>query len=201
MAVKAPFLPMDRLRKVAADFLSQYHSAGSIPVPIENIVEFDFHIDIVPTPGLHNYYDIDSYPSSDLKEFHVDDSIYRRQPRRYRFSLAHELSHLLIHQDIFSQLSFSSISEWKSVVCSIPPDEYSWIEWQAYSLAGLILVPCDHLKQVFADVSERAVAAGVVIATASPEARKIIESHVATRFDVNLPVIQRRTKADGLWPT
>jgi hypothetical protein len=113
MTIKAPFLPVEKLREVADTFLGKYNSSGTIPVPIEQIVEFDFQIDIVPTPGLHDYFDIDSYPSSDLTEFHVDESIYKHQPKRYRFSLAHELSHLLVHGDIFAQLSFSNIGEWK----------------------------------------------------------------------------------------
>ena len=51
MALVAPFLPYDRLRVVAESFLNQHHSSGEIPVPIEKIVEFRLHLDIVPVPG------------------------------------------------------------------------------------------------------------------------------------------------------
>lgn len=192
---------MEKLRQVAEEFLGTYNRSGRIPVPIEDIVEFGFNIDIVPTPGLHGHFDIDSYPSSDLTEFHVDEYVYRRQECRYRFSLAHELSHLLVHRDIFSQLTFSTIQEWKAVACSIPEDQYSWIEWQAYTLAGLILVPREPLIATFVEVAARAESAGIVVSIASDETRKIMESHIAKHFNVNRPVIQRRIKADALWPS
>jgi hypothetical protein len=112
MGIRAPFLPYDELRKRAEGFLKQFNAEREIPVPIERIVEFGLGIDIVPTPGLHENFDIDSYPTSDLTEIHVDEYVYKRRPARYRFSLAHEVSHLLIHQEIFEQLKFSTIAEW-----------------------------------------------------------------------------------------
>lgn len=89
MAIKAPYLPYEKLRQVAADFLAKHHAAGSIPVPIERIIEFEFDIDIVPVPGLHRGFDIDSYLTSDLGEIHVDESVYKRQPGRYRMRGCH----------------------------------------------------------------------------------------------------------------
>jgi hypothetical protein len=200
MAIKAPFLPYDKLRQIADEFLAQYHPDGSIPVPIELIVDNDFDLDIVPVPGLEDSIGIASYPTSDLKEIHVDDWVYKRQPQRYRFCLAHELSHLLIHQDIFSQLSFNSMEGWRVAVCSIPEEEYSWIEHQAYNLAGLILVPAEPLSSKFKEVADRAEGAGITLVGASIAVRRTIESHIAKYFDVSLQVVQKRTKADGLWP-
>jgi hypothetical protein len=52
MAIVAPYLPYDRLREIAKDFLHQYHPAGDIPIPIEKIIEFRFGLDIVPVPGV-----------------------------------------------------------------------------------------------------------------------------------------------------
>ena len=37
---KAPYYSYDDLRRKADEFLAKYHSAGTIPVPIEEIVEF-----------------------------------------------------------------------------------------------------------------------------------------------------------------
>ena len=199
MAIKAPYLPYEKLREVASDFLGKYNSDGMIPVPIEKIVEYDFGIDIVPTPGLHENFDIDSYPTSDLSEFHVDEFFYHSRERRYRFSLAHELAHVLVHRDIFTQLSFRNISEWKQVVQSIPADQYSWIETQAYSLAGLILVPVGVLDERLEEVIATARAAGIDLRNASDIGREAAEGHLATIFNVSRDVIQRRIKKDKLW--
>ncbi len=200
MAVHAPFLPYDELRKEAEKFLAKHNGAHAIPVPIDHIVEYDLGIDIVPTPGLHDNFDVDSYPTSDLTEIHVDEYVYKHRPARYRFSLAHEVSHLLIHKDVFAQLRFSTIDGWKEVVRSIPEDQYSWIEWQAYSLGGLILVPTDDLETVFGHAAGLAERAGIRLAEASDEAKRILASHVARYFDVSIDVVTRRVKADKLWP-
>lgn len=200
MPVKAPYLPYDRLRDIAEKFLDEHYSSRELPIPIEHIVEFGFGIDIVPMPGLHDHFDIDSFPTSDLKEFRVDEFVYKRRPGRYRFSLAHELSHLIIHRDIFAQLTFSSITEWKQVVASIPPDQYQWIETQAYSLAGLILVPPKQLEVVLKETAEKAKGAGVSIEDPSEEIKNIIATQIARIFDVSRDVINRRMKYDGHWP-
>ena len=78
MAINAPYLPYNELRRLAAEFLQEHHPSGEVPVPIEGIVEFRFNIDIVPTPGLHDEFEIDSYITSDLSAIHIDDNVYKR---------------------------------------------------------------------------------------------------------------------------
>lgn len=187
------------MRTIAADFLSKFHPHGYIPIPIETIVESDFEIDIVPVPGLKDQIDIDSYPTSDLKEIHVDEYVYKHHENRYRFSLAHEISHVILHKEIFEQLTFSTIEEWKNVVTSaIHPDEYGWIEWQAYTLAGLILVPPSALSTTFQEKIRLAGGAGVSASEISSDEslRAIIENSVAADFVVSAEVIRKRAEAD-----
>src|SRR5271155_3958453 len=116
MAVVAPYLPYGKLRTEAANFLARYHSSGELPIPIEKIVEFKLGLDIVPVPGLQDEFDIDAFITSDLTEIRVDRFIQEHRPARYRFSLAHEVAHLVIHQEVFKELAFSTISEWKDVM-------------------------------------------------------------------------------------
>lgn len=68
-----PYLSYDDLRRRARDFLQTYHPSGSIPVPIEEIVEFEYEIDIIPVPGLHNAFEVDGFISSDLKALTVEE--------------------------------------------------------------------------------------------------------------------------------
>ncbi|MEM9348435.1 MAG: hypothetical protein AAGB26_17745 [Planctomycetota bacterium] len=49
---KSPYIPDDNFGAIASDFLHQHNSDGTIPVPIESIVEFKLGIDIVPVAGL-----------------------------------------------------------------------------------------------------------------------------------------------------
>ncbi len=119
MTIKAPYLPYDKLREIAGGFLAQYHPSGRLPIPIASIVEFQFGMDIVPIPGLNESFEIDSSISNDLTTIYIDDFVFRKRPARYHFSLAHELSHKLIHRDLFrEQLSFANLAEWKA---AIPP--------------------------------------------------------------------------------
>lgn len=167
--------------------------------PIEKIVEFRFGLDIVPVPGLQQEFDVDAYITSDLTEIRVDRFIQEKRPNRYRFGLAHEISHFLIHQDVFKALKFSTIEEWKTVICSIPDDQYSWIEWQAYSLGGLILVPSRPLQDLFGTKLEEAKRAGIDLQEIDEGMRKTIESHMGRYFEVSADVIRRRMKYDKLW--
>lgn len=136
-----PFLSYDSLRQTATRFLGEHHPSGTIPVPIEDIIEFDFRLDIVPTPGLLRAFEIEAFISSDLTTISVDDTQAETYPNRYRFSLAHELAHLLLHKSIFGGYQFSTIAGWKTTVKMFLPDDYSRLEFQAYALAGLMLVP------------------------------------------------------------
>lgn len=62
-----PILSYRELRRRAGDFLRTHHPAGIIPVPIEEIVEFRYRIDIIPVPGLQDVFEVDGFISSDLK--------------------------------------------------------------------------------------------------------------------------------------
>ncbi len=199
MKISVPYLPYERLREIADEFLNEHHESGSLPVPIEHIIEIDLKLDIVPMPGLFNEFDVDAFITNDLSEIRVDQFIQQKQLNRYRFSLSHELSHLLIHRDVFASLKFSSIAEWKTAMRSIPDDEYGWIEWQAYALAGLILVPSQPLADMFADKIEEARKAGINLKDIDSPLRKVITSNIGKHFEVSSEVIKRRMEKDSLW--
>ncbi len=199
MAIAAPFLPYEKLRIVATNFLSQHHASGEIPIPIEKIVEFKLQLDIVPIPGLQDEFDVDAFLTNDLTEIRVDQFIQQERPARYRFSLAHEVAHLLIHQDIFKELKFSTIAEWKKAMTSIPEDQYGWLEWQAYCLGGLLLVPSLPLRALFQESAEKALKAGIDLRELDDDSRRIVESNLGRHFDVSREVIAKRMNYDKLW--
>ena len=72
---KTPHVPRRTFRdiaRVAEEFLTAHHPSGELPIPIEEIIEFDCAIDIVPVPGLLSDLDIDAFMTADLKEIRVD---------------------------------------------------------------------------------------------------------------------------------
>ena len=86
-----PVYSYEDLRQKADDFLREYHPSGDIPVPIEEIVEFAFNINIVPVLGLQREFEVEGFTSGDLQNIYVDEYVYSDRITRYRFTLAHEI--------------------------------------------------------------------------------------------------------------
>lgn len=192
------FLSYDNLRRKSESFLSRYNLDRLIPVPIEEIVEFNFRINIIPIPGLHEGFGIDGFTSSDMKDITVDEFVYQSRPGRYRFTLAHEISHVVLHKDIFRQYKFRSIAEWKKFVKNIDEKKYSWIEWQAYSLAGLILVPSAELRKAVQSSLLRAKRHGMNLGRTKDITWSYISNWVSKKFCVSSAVVDRRIEKDNL---
>ncbi len=200
MSILIPYLSDDVLRRAAEDFLAKYHASGTIPVPIEQIVEFRLEIDIIPIPGIHRAYDIDSMLSRDLRQICVDEAVFEDFPGRYRFSLAHEVGHRQLHAKIYAQMQFSDIAGWKGVIGDeIGEKDYGKLEYQAYAFAGLTLVPPASLAEHFQAAVALAESKGITLKMDSDIARNAIESYLSKEFVVSRDVIRRRLTNDNLW--
>ncbi|MCI0722293.1 MAG: ImmA/IrrE family metallo-endopeptidase [Acidobacteria bacterium] len=198
-SIVAPYLPPERLKERADQFLAEHHPAATIPVPIEEIVDLRFQLDIVPTPGLHEHFGVDAFISSDLTTINVDEFVYKTRPGRYRFSLAHEMGHLILNSDIYNKLIFSTIEEWIAAMTNIPEKEYGWLEWQAYEFAGLILVPTDQLRERFQKMAAHLSSVGLSLQTASDAAKHRIAQVIADDFKVSSQAVEKRIQKERLW--
>lgn len=151
--ISLPYLQYDEVRRIADEFLAQYHPALEIPIPIERIIEFKMKIDIFPMPGLSTDFDGDSlevvgYTSLHRKTITVDEWIYNNRINRYRFTLAHEVGHIIMHRALYEMEPFKNIDQWKEFIKNFPLSEYKKFEWQAYAFAGLVLAPRSRLETV-----------------------------------------------------
>lgn len=72
MGYDPPVLSYDDVREYAEEFLSEFHEDQSIPTPIEEIVEFDYGIEVIPIAGLRDEIGVDAFLSSDLQEISED---------------------------------------------------------------------------------------------------------------------------------
>ena len=194
-----PFLSYDQIQNEAASFLSRYHPDGAIPVPIEEIIDLQLKLDIIPTPGLKRSFEVDAFITSDMEAIYVDDHIYNNVPNRYRFSLAHEIAHAVLHQKVFRGYVFHDIRSWKVAQAEIPERDYGWLEWQAYAFAGLVLVPSQVLADRFAAAKDQAASVFEDIGSLSDHARRMIAGWLARQFEVSTEVVERRLEKDGLW--
>lgn len=205
--IRAPFLPYDKLRESANNFLDKYHPSRKIPVPIEEIVEFQLKMDIVPMPGLQELlrddgHGIVGFTTSDLKEIYVDQAVWQTRPGRYRYTLAHEVGHVFLHAKLYELSHYRSISGWKKFVNAIPVNEHHWFEQQAYGFAGLILVPSDklekrvkkHMKKIYDEVKKRNISG---IKDIEP-VWDLVYDYTAEDFEVSKEVVHRRIEYDKL---
>lgn len=138
----------NELRTHASNFLNEYHPENTLPIPIEDIIELQLKLDIIPTPGLHNNYDIDGWLAGDLSSIYVDDYQYTHYVNRYRFTLAHEISHYVLHKNIYVSTCIREREDYIEFMKLL--DESGLIgnfESEANNLAGLILVPKELLFQ------------------------------------------------------
>ena len=197
--VKPPFLKYEDVSAKAEDVLAAYGWDGSIPVDVEALVEFHFGLSIVPVRGLIDKYAVDGFLSLDLTEIYVDESIMEGHPSRYRFTLAHELGHLVLHSEAFRSLDINTKSEWVKFYLGLEENDYGWFERQAYWFAGALLVPEEPLivqyESVLAKLESRGVAGGML----SVYSRTQLAGAIAKRFEVSTGVVQRRLKEVGVW--
>jgi len=134
------YLKYEEIAKIAADFLDQ-NGANSIPIAIEDIIDINLGVNIIPIPGLQDIYGVDGFMSSDCLEIYIDNFVYEERPYRYRFTLAHEIAHSIIHRQYLCNYSFNNIDEWKNFYNELDNSDHSKMEFQAYAFGGLVLVP------------------------------------------------------------
>lgn len=171
-------------------------------MPIDEIVEVDLGISIVPVEGLWKKAGMPGFISRDLSTIRVDRAVLEDKPFLYRTTIAHEAAHAVLHKEIYSQFSYSDEAGWISLVQAIDEKEFKYLEWQAKNLAGLICVPKQALK--------RRVQQAYQLATQQLGARwsdgltqKAVEhiaQYLSREFEVQPSMIRERINYDGLLP-
>jgi hypothetical protein len=146
---KVKFLSYEQIAERASDFLKGLKYEGIIPIPIEKIIDRDLKINIVPIPNLFRTFDINAITSSDLKTIYVDEYLYTNLDRTYRFTLAHELGHIVLHRDFYRSIKIKSLMDWKKFISDVEEKEYQYLELQANNFSGLLLVPQNELAAHF----------------------------------------------------
>ena len=193
------YIPKDELVRQSEAFLRRHHPSRELPVPIEGIVEFGLGLDIVPVPGLQSSFDVVAYITHDRKEIRVDQYVLESRENRYRFSLAHEVGHLVLHPELFEHLHFDNIAAWKAAITdSIPEKEYRILEWQANCFAGLVLVPQAELANAFGAWREKLANVGLNLDEQGDGVWDALEDHIGREFVVSADVIHKRLEFDGL---
>lgn len=143
---KAPYHSYEDIRTLTEGILARFNPSGDFPIDIDLIIEKCYGIDIIPV-DLKFSYGIEAYTSFDAKEIRIDNEHASKYYYRYRFSLAHELGHIVLHNDLLSDYEYSGVDEYIDLQTLLPEDQVRYLEIQANSFAALLLVPDSILEE------------------------------------------------------
>src|SRR5208283_4655088 len=111
---KAPFIPRERIWQETEKLRAAYPAGRIVPVQVLELAEFDLGLELIPAEGLREELEIDALLMGDLKSILVDRRAFMnpRMEYRLRFSVAHEIGHLILHRDIYGRQKHASAREW-----------------------------------------------------------------------------------------
>jgi Zn-dependent peptidase ImmA (M78 family) len=152
--ITIPFLKQSFIEEKANLFREKYWN-NSIPVDIERIIEIELKLNIIPIPDSH-YLKIDTLITSDWKSIYVDEKEYmdERFRKRLRFSLAHEIGHMILHEDIYQGFKINDFSDFYSFFNNISKEQYGYLEKQADIFANYLLVPRGKLSEEYDEIKK-----------------------------------------------
>lgn len=198
---KAPWISFDDIRNVADQFRKKYWGSDDVPVDILLIAEVKLRLNIVPIKNFKMQNDSEALLYDSGKSIAIDETEYMddRYLNRIRYSVAHEIAHLVLHTNLYGSFNYSTVDEWIKTLDAIPEEEYNWIEQQAYEFAGRLLVPLNRLETSLNAIQPRV----KLFKSSFPNSDiNLLKEHVASlickEFGVSSNVILKRFEREKL---
>jgi Zn-dependent peptidase ImmA (M78 family) len=117
---------------------------------------------------------------------------------RYRFTLAHELCHMLLHREIYDNAKIHSLDDYVRFQEELDPDLRAAYEFQAMNLAGRLLLPkgafVKACARVLAPLRKR-IPTGADLSLLC----ELVAARTGPQFEVSEEVAFRRLFKDGLY--
>jgi len=146
---KLRFLSYDEIRRVSEEYAGRFRLAQTIPVDIDRLADNVLQINVIPFSSLYRSYEVNAFLSSDFSKIYVDEYLYTHLEPQYRFTLAHELGHMVLHGEYYRQFKIDDLKTYVDFVARMKDDDYRLIETQANNFAGLFLVSTSALRERF----------------------------------------------------
>jgi len=198
MKIKCQRLTYRNIDSEAQKFLDGFPEKGSYPIDIESILDIRLGYKILPLAGLENKTETVGYTSLDNKTIYVDSVVYNHpNENRYRYTLAHEAGHIHLHDNIFQQVSsggVKTIKAYESFRKKIDDDTYGWLEYQAYSFGGAVLIPENYLKSEISTKKKEMKQNGMDLENPSKDTRMYFFNYLAQTFSVSGVCLRKRLK-------
>jgi Zn-dependent peptidase ImmA (M78 family) len=196
--LEVPYLTYSDIGKIARDLLQKYHSSFEIPIPIEKIIDLRMGLNIVPFPNLYRSFGLNGYLSSDRTCIFVDEHQADNYEEKYRFTLAHELAHFMLHGQCYEQLPFRSLAEYILWREAIPSEEISWFETHGDWFAEQVLVPTARLVETCEEVLRKHRDRLSRLTRIPDDFWSYASNEIAKYFEVNPPVVEIRIRRENI---
>ena len=198
MTFDVPYLTYENVRKYTKTFLEKHHPSLQIPIPIEWIIEFALGLHIHPIPNLYRIFRQNGFLGLGRKVIYVDEYQYDNFMEKYRFTLAHEVGHFVMHEAVYEGLSFESQQQYIEWLISRPRNSLHWFEEQANWFAGQVLVPLGRLKECCVGFLEENREQFSNREQLSPEFWSYASNDLAEFFEVSPITVEIRIRREGL---
>ncbi len=132
---------LSELQKIGDEILERVNKDNPYyEVDIDYIVEVhcDIRIESAPLRWVHG---VEGYPCLGGHKIFIDSNLINddKQERCYRFTLAEEFAHIVLHRDIWKDVN--TPEEWIDAWQKMPEEIHNKLENNAKELAGIILLP------------------------------------------------------------
>ncbi|MEW6009571.1 MAG: ImmA/IrrE family metallo-endopeptidase [Candidatus Omnitrophota bacterium] len=189
---KISFYTPQELETFAEVFLEKFHKpADSLPVEIDTIVEADLDIRILPFSCLEQNYGLHGYLALSLKKIYIDQYIMDEDnfERRYRFTIAEEVAHSLLHKDLFKDVK--TPKEYLDALDKISESAHAQMDIDAKRLAEAILMPAVLFRKESLRIATE-------IGKNNKTGKSSLFSKLADKFNVSIEAVGYRFRHLGL---
>jgi hypothetical protein len=175
--------PVWELERKSLEVLAQYlPGAVTTPIDIELLAERGFGLGIVPIPSLYEAYQVEGAlwrePEGNFSLV-VDSNMMDNKPHRYRFTVAEEIAHFILHRQVFDTVH--SMDE--AVEFYLKIRNYDRMDRNAKRLAAALLMPRNLLSEDAAEIYKKIVAA---VGFDNPEAiKKSLVGGLSKKYEVS----------------
>lgn len=147
--IKVKFISPQEIEKEATKLLLTHYSDLNLPIDIERIVEHSLKISLLTVIGLEENMGTPGFVGREFNAITLDDFVFNNREVRARFTIAHELGHIILHKDIYSSI-YSNLKSYDFLKFRSFFSDKDWnnLEVQANKFASYILIPRKCLDEI-----------------------------------------------------
>jgi hypothetical protein len=151
--MQIPYKSKKEVLASATDFYHNYPRFNGNVYHIAEVIELDLGIDISPEPNLCENYEVDAFTTGDFTRIVIDETLLWRFYGRYRFTLAHEVGHIVLHQDTLKNVGINTVNDWIQFHKTLGDNGYKEMERQSNLFASYLLIPEPKLNAMLEEKS------------------------------------------------